>query len=222
MAKTETVQEHAIKMLKTAISDLSRGDRIDALDSIRMAQQTINKTICKSGPIAERLFDVEARLGKIIYLPAAHDGQNAVQDLEDFITEDIEDANVSSEFERSWPGFAAEKNTFYNFNDEMSDRDRVMHALDFLQSYCPAPFLVNIEFTIKTITRRGADANYPSGSYLGGWGHYRTQWLLASTIEEACERAIELADAQRRTAWDACKPEKSKKPTKEKAVRRKS
>ncbi len=219
MAKTSTVQKHAIELLKTAISDLSRGDRIDALDSIRFAQETIKKTLPVSETIAERMFNVEARLGKIICLPAAHDGEHAIQDLEDFITDDIDDENVASEFERNWPGFAAAKEQFCKFDDELSDRERVPLVLDFLQSSCPALLLVSAEFTIKKITRRDADGNYPSASYLSGWGYYRTQWMLASTIEEACERAIELADAQRRTAWDACKPEKSKKPTKEKAVR---
>ncbi len=184
-----------------------------------MAKRQIDVTIPMPEPIAERLFNVEARLGKVIYLPAAHDGEKCIEDLEDFFFRDIESDSVASEFERYWPGFNASIEQFYGANEDLGDRDRIPILLDFLQSFCPALFLVRAEFTIKKITSRSGD--YPCGSYLSGWGYYRTQWLLSNTIEEACERAIELADAQRRTAWDACKPEKAKKPHKDKAVRRK-
>lgn len=46
--EAETGQEsidRAIRLLQTAISDLKRLDRIDALDAIRMAEQRIRKTM---------------------------------------------------------------------------------------------------------------------------------------------------------------------------------
>lgn len=41
MAKQETHQEKAIRLLKQAINDCQRGDRVDALDSIRGAERVI-------------------------------------------------------------------------------------------------------------------------------------------------------------------------------------
>lgn len=40
----KTVRDHVIELLKTAISDLERGDRVDALDQISMAQRAIRAT----------------------------------------------------------------------------------------------------------------------------------------------------------------------------------
>lgn len=43
-----TVQEHIISLLETALSDIKRGDRIDTLDTLAMAQRAIRETLPKS------------------------------------------------------------------------------------------------------------------------------------------------------------------------------
>lgn len=45
--KEEHPRDKAILFLQTAIQDLERGDRIDALDSIRMAQKIISESLPK-------------------------------------------------------------------------------------------------------------------------------------------------------------------------------
>ena len=163
--------------------------------------------------LAERLYDAEARLGQIIFLPAAHDGETAIQLLEDFILDDFAEDHTALEFERKWPGFREAMALWYK--DDIRDRrEQVAVAIDLIQSRCPMTYLIRVEYTIKECIGRSAEDKFPCGGWRGGWGYYSTQWILAGTVEEACERVIELADAQRRKAWDACaidKPKKTKK-----------
>lgn len=167
--------------------------------------------------LAERLYDAEARIGQIIFLPAAHDGDTAIQLLEDFILDDLAEDHTALEFERKWPGFRKAMARWYN--DKIRDRrEQVAVAIDLIQSRCPMPYLIRVEYTIKECIGRSADDTFPCGTWRGGWGYYSTQWILAGTVEEACERVIELADAQRRKTWDAFSVAKVNRTRKGKAA----
>jgi hypothetical protein len=56
--------------------------------------------------IGERLWDAEARLGVIILIEAAHDGETACEALDAFIEDDIEDERVQEDLRRDWPEMA--------------------------------------------------------------------------------------------------------------------
>lgn len=152
--------------------------------------------------ISERMFDMEARLAKVIFLPAAHDGERAIEDLEEFIEDDFHDDKTAQEFERVWPGFQELRDNC--IDDDEDDRDfRRAMVLDLLQTQCPVPFLVLGEFTIKEYVGRKAGDEYPYGTWRGGWSYYTQRWMLAATVEDACERLLALAEEQKRKAWDA-------------------
>ena len=152
--------------------------------------------------ISARLYDLEARLSTIIFLPAAHDGESASDDLSDFISEDMSDDFVAREIDLVWPEFSS---LFRKFGLADSGEAEV---LDFLQHNCPAPFLVRAEHTIKECLIRNPDDEYPCGTWRSGFGMVRQHWMLAETIEAACDRIAALADEQKRKAWDSRKPKK--------------
>lgn len=210
-------QQEVMNLLQAAIKDIKRGDRIDALDIIRMAQDKIVASLPEplrpkpatapvrlesSQALGERLWDAQARLGKIIYLPAAHDGEIACEDLAEFIVEEMHEDYVAREFGRLWPEFRyLRDDAFYEDDD---DRGRIASALDMIQSHCKLPYLVRIEHTIKESLRDAMkETEYPFGTWRAGWSYSRCVWTLAHSVEQAAERAIELAEAQRREAWDA-------------------
>ncbi|MEQ1512938.1 MAG: hypothetical protein ABL934_09690 [Lysobacteraceae bacterium] len=153
--------------------------------------------------ISERLYDSEARLSTIIFLPAAHDGENAIEALSDFISEEIFEGGVAKEFDLIWPNFS---DLFKRFG--LGDADQA-EVLDFLQHNCPVPFLVKAEFTVKECLIRHSDDEYPCGTWRSGWGMSSWQWLLAESVEAACDRAGVLAEEQKRKAWDSRKPKKA-------------
>jgi hypothetical protein len=160
--------------------------------------------------LSERLFDAEARLDTIIFLPAAHDGESMIDSLQDFIDDEIHKDYVANEFEHVWPNFGQIFSRFIGDDDD-DENSRRATILDLLQHQCPVPFLIKIEYTIKNCVARNIEDTYPCGTYRAGWGYIRWRWLLAHTVEQACDRAIALAEDQKRKAWETCKPKKAPK-----------
>lgn len=161
--------------------------------------------------LAERLFDLQSQIGMVILLPAAHDGERATPALQEFIDSDINEDYVIAEFERVWPGFGA---MLAKVDTKQEDYFRRAAILDLLQFRCPAPYIVQVEFTLKECIGRSAKDEYPCGTYRCGWGYYTSRWILSPTVEAAAERALELADQQKRQAWEKAKPKPSKRMAK--------
>lgn len=170
--------------------------------------------------IAQRLFDAEARLGAIIFLPAAHDGETAIDSLQEFIDEDIEEKNVQRELMLVWPDFG-EMFSRYIQNDE-DVYFRRCAVLDLMQSHCPVPYLVKVEYTHKELVSRTDGDEYPYGTYRSGWGRSQWTWVLAQTVEDACDRAVAIAEQQKREAWDAFKKPKHGRRNKRSAAKPKA
>lgn len=228
MGKAKTIQQQAISLLRTAIDDLKRGDRIDALDCIAMVQSKIEESMPhpqQAGVrVAEALFDIEARLATIIYLPAAHDGEDCCESLDEFIEDDIDNPLMVKEIERNWPGFGELVRSRLDEDEVGGGRSmRRAVALELLQHECPKPFLVRYEHTMKSCLIRRKGDRYPLGTWRSGWGFYTGGWLLAANMNEAVKRVIEIAEAQRREAWDEAEAEMLEKaaPVKKRPVAKK-
>lgn len=161
--------------------------------------------------IGERLWDAEARLGVIILIEAAHDGESACDALDAFIEDDIHEDYVIADLSRDWPDFGR----LYAVNTDDEDADRYFRrcaVLDLLQSQCPKRYLVRVEHTVKELVLREEGAGFPYGTWRSGWGYSQLRWCLVDSVEDAVDRAIEYAIEQKREAWDAYeKPVKRRK-----------
>lgn len=157
--------------------------------------------------LLDELFAAEARIGEFIHLQSALVDIEAPSDpIRKFIDEDSSDEAVRASFLRHWPGYATSLDAALGEWKAEREHDR-RYADQMLQISIaeilfrsPLPFLVRIEFTIKTYS--AADPKGVGlGSFSSGWGYYAHYWALAESIEDAVHQAIKAANDRRAVAW---------------------
>lgn len=126
---------------------------------------------------AAAMFDAEVRVETLIYLPGIHASEDSYPDAFREFCESLperEDAPLYTQQPKLKP-FAA--------GDAWPEVFEVADAL-----LMEGGFLVEAATPVRTPV--GKD-----GAYMGGWGHYHTEWLYAATEADIARVCVEWAEA---------------------------
>lgn len=161
--------------------------------------------------LMNRAWEANVRVGEVIHV------RGATVDVEvpaGAFTEFLDDAALTTwtaaRFLPLWPKYKARMKALVEEWERERKHDRraaeqQFHCLgaEFFHRHCPKQFLVRIEHQVQRCIKPGA--RFPLGSWASGWGYLQSVWLLADTVEEAIEEGIEIADVQRREAFQVAK-----------------
>lgn len=131
--------------------------------------------------IYDRLYNANARMGKVIFLAGAISGDVLSDELDDFLTDDL-DAVVAA--------FGEIPRRVENALDGIDREDRAAEFSDWLIGKGMLGFLVHFETPVMTYHKDDAR------SY--SWGYYSVKWVYGDSIDEAINKGMEWVDEMRR------------------------
>lgn len=125
----------------------------------------------------QMMFDVGARSERVIWIPGAlSDCESPSPDFKDFC-EDMPDDEAHALFQQL--------PILKQFSQGYPDPAEVA---EILAIHGIEGFLLQGASPVRRYL--------PGGLYMSGWGHYRTRWFYAKTIEEAAQLCVEWAETQ--------------------------
>jgi len=158
----------------------------------------------------EQMFNWDIRVSKVFHIEGAIAcGGESLPELFERFLEDEHDL-IAANAEQWLPGIG--ENLVIRIVNEweaanMGDRfDRRQADAIYAQSMadlmrrCPITFLVEVEHAICQCIL--ADAERPGyGTFGGGFGHYRTSYVFADSVQEAVAQVLERVEKERLQSW---------------------
>ncbi|MGQ0894504.1 hypothetical protein ACT4Y0_14955 [Acinetobacter baumannii] len=136
--------------------------------------------------LSEEMFNNNVVFSKILHVPTLNVGQKVSEDFEEFLWAlDSQNADDLIEQHPKLEGFIK------NVQRNMSRGWFEDHANDLANDHSDFEFLINLEIAIPFNFRFSEDGKYLSNS-LGGYS--RLQWIFATSMQDAAEQAIKLAE----------------------------
>ncbi len=136
--------------------------------------------------LSGEMFNNNVVFHKILHVPTLNVGLNVSEDFEEFLWAlETQNGDDLKEQHPQLEGFI--NNVLRNLSREWA----IDHASNLVADHSDLEFLVNLEIAIPFNFRFSEDGKYLSNS-LGR--SYRCQWILATSMKNAAEQAIKLAE----------------------------
>ncbi|MFW2151884.1 hypothetical protein [Acinetobacter gyllenbergii] len=136
--------------------------------------------------LAEDMYNTNVQFQSILHVPTLNVGHNVPEKFEEFL-QDMDTQNAD-DLILQYP----QLREFIEGVREYSDKEwSGEHATNLIRHYSNFEFLIELYIAIPRNFRFNEKGEYLSNS-LGG--HYRCQWIFATTMKDAAEQGIKLAE----------------------------